>query len=222
MSNAAATTFYLNYQHQSVTELRKMLANPNFNKQIQNIKMKKKAQLLTIVDIKNLGNDFIQYMMEHTEVTRHANIRYVDDKTPWYYRICTCCKQKIQYTGGEFICSKCIRRIPEPEKKFKISILGSYESSGIKILLQDREVHTLLGERAESVYQHQKGHTSFPKKIKKLKKTDITVKLLITEANIVNKESVYYANNICKRFYIPQDEEAEASTSNQQTTTQVL
>ncbi|KAK1383043.1 hypothetical protein POM88_020778 [Heracleum sosnowskyi] len=50
LSNAGATTFYLNYQHHSVAEMRKMLANPNFHKQIQNAKMK--PQLLKIGEIK--------------------------------------------------------------------------------------------------------------------------------------------------------------------------
>ncbi|KAK1361737.1 hypothetical protein POM88_046211 [Heracleum sosnowskyi] len=60
LSNAAATTFYLNYQHHSVREMRKILANPNFKKHIQNTQVKKKAQLLKVGEIKKLGNDFIQ------------------------------------------------------------------------------------------------------------------------------------------------------------------
>ncbi|KAK1390327.1 hypothetical protein POM88_018505 [Heracleum sosnowskyi] len=150
--------------------------------------------------------------MDQTEVMTHANIRYVDDKATWYYHICTGCKQEIQFIGGDFICSKCIRRIPQPEKD---------ESGGIEILFQDREIRTLLGERAETVYQQQKGCPAFPKKVKDLEKRDITVKLLITEANI-GKESVCYTNNICKGFYIPEVEEKEASTSHEQTTTQVI
>ncbi|KAK1397021.1 hypothetical protein POM88_006884 [Heracleum sosnowskyi] len=161
--------------------------------------------------------------MEQTEVITHANIRYVDDKAPWYYQICTGCKQQIQFKGGDFICSKCIRRIPEPEKRFKISIPGSDEIGGIEIVLHDREIRTLLGERAETVYQQQqKACTSFPKKVKDLEKTNITVKLLITEANFGNQESVYYANNICKGIYSPETEEAECSTTHIQTTTQVI
>ncbi|KAK1389950.1 hypothetical protein POM88_018128 [Heracleum sosnowskyi] len=105
-------------------------------------------------------------------------------------------------------------------ESFKLSILGSDESGVIEICLEDRKVRTLLGERAETLYQQQKGYTSFPKKIKKLEKADITLKLLITEDNILNKESMYHAINICKGFYIPEDEEPGVSTSNQQTTTQ--
>ncbi|KAK1397388.1 hypothetical protein POM88_007251 [Heracleum sosnowskyi] len=214
LSNAASTTFYLNYQHHSVAEMRKMLDNPNFKKLIHNTKTKKTAKLLNVVQLKNLGNDFIQ-----AEVITHANIRYVDDKAPWYYRICTGCMEEIQFKGGDYICSKCNRRIPEPEKRYKLSILGSDATGVIEICLHDREVRTLLGERAETVHQQQKGCTSFPKQIKTLENTDITVKLLITEENILNKESVYNANNICKGFYIPEDEEPQVSTSNQQTTT---
>ncbi|KAK1369263.1 hypothetical protein POM88_035355 [Heracleum sosnowskyi] len=112
LSNAAATTFYLNHQHHSVAEMRKLLANPNFYKHNQSAKTKKKVQLLTIGEIKKLQNDSTE-----SEVITHANIRYVDDKGNWYYHICTGCKEEIQSIRGDFICSKCNRRIPQLEKK---------------------------------------------------------------------------------------------------------
>ncbi|KAK1363371.1 hypothetical protein POM88_038932 [Heracleum sosnowskyi] len=215
LSNVAATTFYLNHQHHSVAEMRKMLANPNFYKHNQSAKTKKKVQLLTIGEIKKLQNDSTE-----SEVITHATIRYVDDKGNWYYHICTGYKEQIQSIRGDFICSKCNRRIPQPEKKFRISIIGSDESGCIEIHLEDREVHTLLGKRAETMYKEQMGDQTFPKLLKNLEKTDITVKIFAKDGNIRNKESVYYANNNCKGFYTPEVEEAEPSTSTQQTTTQ--
>ncbi|KAK1390084.1 hypothetical protein POM88_018262 [Heracleum sosnowskyi] len=205
LSNAAATTFYLNHQHHSVGQMRKMLANPKFYKNIQSSKTKKQSEVIT-----------------------HASIRYVDDKGNWYYHICTGCKEEIQSLGGDFICSKCNRRIPRPEKKFRISIIGSDESGCIEILLEDREVRTLLGKRAEAMYQEhfhtleqQMGDQTFPKLLKNLEKTDITVKILVNCGEIRTEGNVYYANNICKGFYIPEVEEVDPSTSTQQNTTQV-
>ncbi|KAK1352605.1 hypothetical protein POM88_053036 [Heracleum sosnowskyi] len=158
---------------------------------------------------------------DDSNVITHATIRYVDDKGNWYYHICTGCKEQIQSIRGDFICSKCNRRIPQPEKKFRISIIGSDESGCIEIHLEDREVRTLLGKRAETMYKEQMGDQTFPKLLKNLEKTDITVKIFAKDGNIRNKDSVYYANNICKGFYTPEVEEAEPSTSTQQTTTQV-
>ncbi|KAK1391365.1 hypothetical protein POM88_010421 [Heracleum sosnowskyi] len=118
--------------------------------------------------------------------------------------------------------------VGQMRKMFRISIIGSDESGCIEILLEDREVRTLLGKRAEAMYQEhfhtleqQMGDQTFPKLLKNLEKTDITVKILVNCGEIRTEGNVYYANNICKGFYIPEVEEVDPSTSTQQNTTQV-
>ncbi|KAK1368803.1 hypothetical protein POM88_034895 [Heracleum sosnowskyi] len=87
ISNVAATTYFLNHEHHSVKEIRKMLSNPNFAKKALQAKRKKKAELMTIADIKKLGKESIE-----AEVITHANIQSVEETNVWYYSICTGCK----------------------------------------------------------------------------------------------------------------------------------
>lgn len=220
LSNVAATTFYLNSDHHSVKEIRKMLSMPSFSQKFLAKQKKKKAELLRIIEIKNLGKEYIE-----SEVIVHANIRNVEDTESWYFNICTGCKQKIQMDNGIFYCDNCTRRIPHPEKKLKVTIAASDETGGAEIVLQDREVRSLIGKRAEELIKQENPNISFPKELKNLANLNVTMKLLIKDLNIVNKITTYWATNICQGFYIPEDEASQStqalqqSTSNQSTST---
>ncbi|KAK1382736.1 hypothetical protein POM88_020471 [Heracleum sosnowskyi] len=207
-----ATTYYLNHEHHSVKEIRKMLSNPNFTKKALQAKRKKKAKLMTIADIKKLGKESIE-----AEVITHANIQSVEETNVWYYSICTRCKQVLECKDGSFMFSNCNRRIPPPKKRYNISIVASDETGDIKINLDDREVRTLIRKRAEEIYKKQNGGVKFPKELKKLENIDITVKLIVKEVNVFNQAPMYWANNICQGFYTPEEPKPDSTTASTST-----
>ncbi|KAK1356509.1 hypothetical protein POM88_049765 [Heracleum sosnowskyi] len=189
---------------------------PNYSKQILATQRRKKIELMKITDIMNLGKDYIQ-----AQVIIHANIKSVDETRLWFFNICTGCKGKIEMKEKNFICEKCNRRIPQPEKKFQLAIVASDETAEMEISLGDREVRTLIGQRAHTGLKENKNKITFPKILQTLTKKNVTIQLLIKEDNVLNKAPMYWASNICNGFYIPEDDTTQTTQTMQQTTSQV-
>lgn len=70
------------------------------------------------------------------------------------------------------------------------------------------------------ITQH-KDINTYPKVLKILAKTNITLKLKIIEANVLGADNVYIATNICQGFSLPTDENVGQSQSRQNSTIQV-
>ncbi|KAK1396662.1 hypothetical protein POM88_006525 [Heracleum sosnowskyi] len=60
VSNVGATTFYLNYDHYNVNHLRTMLKGPDFKEYPKSMVHFEPLQVLTIKQIKELGEDYIK------------------------------------------------------------------------------------------------------------------------------------------------------------------
>lgn len=114
-----------------------------------------------------------------------------------------------------------------------------------KIILEDREVRTQIEKRVEELHKQvyklsfsptgktnntllqwpilflynipQNGELSFSKELKNLEKTNIAVKLLIKEVNILNNARMHWANNICHGIYIPKEQSYETTPRKQET-----
>ncbi|KAK1387266.1 hypothetical protein POM88_015444 [Heracleum sosnowskyi] len=216
VSNVGATAFYLNHTHHTVKQIRKMLATPNYTKEILATQTKKKTELLKIKNIKILGADYIQ-----AHVIVHVKITAVQETQNWYFHICTGCRVLIEMDNNIFYCNSCKRRIPYPEKRFKLPITVTDDTDSMEIMLDDRQVRTLIGKRAGNVYKENNNGKAFPHELKIIANKELTVKLLIKELNVINKDPMYCAVNICEGFYIPQEQQNQTTQTEQQNTAEV-
>lgn len=171
------------------------LSNPTFANQIFATEKPSKLELLKVSQITQLGAEYIQ-----TEVLAHVIIRYVEAKEIWYATLCTTCNREVENNNNLWMCDRCNCPKPYPEKKFKISVVGSDETGGIEIILGDQQVHTVIRKRVAQIIKEAGGDETFPMELKKMEKQKYIVKLMIKEVNVENNIRVYSATNICHGF----------------------
>ncbi|WOH00620.1 hypothetical protein DCAR_0519989 [Daucus carota subsp. sativus] len=190
LCNFNPTAYYINYNHHSVAHLRKMSADPKFKKEhIRIIQTKKEPKLISIQEIKQLGEDYIE-----EEVICQVRIITVHVSNSWFYAECTTCYKQIDEVGGKFQCKNCNRIVPYPDKKFGICITATDTTGDIDILLMDRPIRKLFGKTVFQMEDEEKGQ--FPTALKTMEKDDYTIKLEIREFNIKDKEELYVANDL--------------------------
>ncbi|KAK1366288.1 hypothetical protein POM88_041849 [Heracleum sosnowskyi] len=195
LCNVGATAFYLNYNHHSVTVMRKMLSKPIFSQHNFTGETREINKLYTVADIKNLGRDYIQ-----TEVICQVQVTKVEETQKWYHFVCTSCYKQIENVDGKYQCVNCDRNVPNPNKKFEIRITGLDTTDNIPILLCDREVRTIIGKTVNEVEKEEQVKGIFPGILKSIINRKYTIKLIVMEENMDNPTQVYVATNIFSGF----------------------
>ncbi|XP_074378081.1 uncharacterized protein LOC141719586 isoform X2 [Apium graveolens] len=141
LSNAAATNFYLNIKHHSVTEMRRMLSKSSFARTNLAAPSIPFPKILTVQGIKNMGVD-----QTENEVLCQVKIRKLQELRSWFVQVCTSCYKKAEIVGNFYTCVHCPRKGSYAEKKFELCIFASDQTGPIDIMLEDREVRTLIGK----------------------------------------------------------------------------
>ncbi|KAK1374595.1 hypothetical protein POM88_030788 [Heracleum sosnowskyi] len=209
ISNVEATTFYINYAHHSVTQMRKMLKQPEFAEYQKSFNMRSPPKLYTIEEIKNLGNDSIE-----TEV----RIEQLTKEETWWYVVCTSCYNVVKKIDKAYNCLKCPRDVPHSHIWYKLLILASDETGTIDILLGNLPSQKWIGKKAQDIV-NEDSEECWPDMLKSIEKKDYTVKLVIKLENIKHKSPIYSAKDIIEghNFEYPikqcQESYAEASGS---------
>ncbi|WOH00717.1 hypothetical protein DCAR_0520091 [Daucus carota subsp. sativus] len=193
LSNTAASKFYLNSSDPSVRELRKILKKPGTVLRTIGKPKRKIPELHSIDSIHTLGKEYIE-----TEVITHVKFVAVDESVPWYRNVCTTCWNEVHINNDQFLCSLCNRIIPHADKKFQLAVMACDNSGELQILLKDRQVRTIIRKR---VFDIDQPTTTFPQILKDLLNQNYTVKILISDVNVLKDVKLYLATNICKGFH---------------------
>ncbi|WOG81889.1 hypothetical protein DCAR_0101045 [Daucus carota subsp. sativus] len=216
VTHVAPTTFYLNLNHHSVNQLRRMLAIPDFSKKVMAMEKKKKAELLTVEAIKSLDKDSVE-----AEVLAHVTIMHVDDQQKWFFKICTSCDFEVDFVNEFYSCARCQRIVPYPEIRFRLVVIALDATGSLQILLEDREVRSLLGKRARQLIPQEATEEYFPESFKMLATQTFTIKMEIHAANVLKQSNLYWATNICHGFKLEEmDTEMEQQPQSQSINTQ--
>ncbi|KAK1356138.1 hypothetical protein POM88_049394 [Heracleum sosnowskyi] len=119
LTNVGATTFYINCNHRSVVEIRKMIAQNMFSKNKLANGGKRCATIYMVKDIKNLGDDFIEsHILCQVKLTKFQQVK------TWCHPICTSCYERVHVLNNEETCSFYLRFILLP--MMKLDQLYSY------------------------------------------------------------------------------------------------
>ncbi|KAK1358281.1 hypothetical protein POM88_051537 [Heracleum sosnowskyi] len=211
ISNVAATTFYINYAHHSVTQMRKMLKQPEFAEYQKSFNRRSPPQLYTVEEIKNLGNDSIE-----TEVLCKVRIEQLTKEETWWYAVCTSCYNVVKKIDKAYNCLKCCRDVPHPQIWYKLLILASDETGTIDILLGNLPSQKCIGKKAQAIV-NEDTEECWPDSLKSIEKKDYTMKLVIKLENIKHKSPIYSAKDIIEghnfEYPIKQYEESYAEAS---------
>ncbi|KAL1826070.1 hypothetical protein ACET3Z_012848 [Daucus carota] len=216
ITHVAPTAYYLNFKHHSVNQLRRMLAVPDFSQKVMEIQKKIIAPLLTVEGIKGLGKDSIQ-----DEVLAHVNIMRIDEKQQWYFKVCTSCDLEVEITEGLYCCRSCQRIVPHPEIRFRLVVIAADSTGSLEVILKDREVRTVIAKRARQIIPQQAPEGFFPDCFRLMADKPYTIKMEISEANVVNKSGLYWGTNICQGFRLEStqpEKEQTIQTANEQAT----
>ncbi|KAL1826862.1 hypothetical protein ACET3Z_005274 [Daucus carota] len=109
IGNASPTTFHINIQQHSVTQMRK---SPTFDK--TNLYMPTNA-LPTLSHVAMITNSAV----DKIELQFLAQVRIIKVKqvNSWYHDVCTSCYKVASPVGNVFQCQDCKRNIAYPDKK---------------------------------------------------------------------------------------------------------
>ncbi|KAK1402266.1 hypothetical protein POM88_001871 [Heracleum sosnowskyi] len=99
VSNVGASTFYLNYDHYSVNHLRTMLKGPDFKEYPKSMVHFEPLQVLTIKQIKELGEDYIE-----KKVLCNVKVKKVQRQEKWFKYICTSCYKETNWLEQTHSC----------------------------------------------------------------------------------------------------------------------
>ncbi|KAK1350604.1 hypothetical protein POM88_054639 [Heracleum sosnowskyi] len=192
ISNAAATKFYINYDHHVVSQLRRMLSTPIFSKYDFSSQMSDKLDTLQVKDIRNLGYDYVQ-----KEVIAEVKLTCSNNLQKWFDYTCSSCYQPIDPVDTMFACYRCNNRdVPHPQKKFHIEVEAEDKTGTIVISLFDREVRTLIGKTAQEIVDETPKDQTFPERLNNLQNIVCMVKLRIRKSNVDKTSNSYHVTDI--------------------------
>ncbi|KAK1351309.1 hypothetical protein POM88_054473 [Heracleum sosnowskyi] len=196
LTNVGATTFYINCNHRSVVEIRKMIAQNMFSKNKLANGGKRCATIYMVKDIKNLGDDFIEsHILCQVKLTKFQQVK------TWCHPICTSCYERVHVLNNEDTCSFYKRVVPYADKKFEVYITANDETGSILLILEDREVRSLMGKTVFQMMNEGNKLEVFPNIFHTILNKHYTVKICLTEVNIHRKTNIYVVTNIMEGFY---------------------
>ncbi|WOH00366.1 hypothetical protein DCAR_0519725 [Daucus carota subsp. sativus] len=108
---------------------------------------------------------------------------------------------KTSLIENEETCMTCQRIVPYGEEIFEIYMEAVDDTGSIIIILQDREVRTLVGKRALQLIEEGTKEDILTKFFQPLENKYYTVKLLVSENNVVQKDECYLARDVMHGLY---------------------
>ncbi|XP_074361880.1 uncharacterized protein LOC141702079 [Apium graveolens] len=201
-----STKFFLNYHHHSVAQLRQRYNSGDFSEEdFSSVKVEKVRQF-NLEEILNLGPEFTK-----KEVICNVKIWKVATGMGWFFRTCTSYYRENENVDELFKCVMCNSDIPHPLKKFRIYAETLDSTGEIGIILEDREVRSLIGKTVYDFIDEECNEKIFPEMLKQIADKEYSVKLLIKQANIEKSCKSYLATDIYEMTLLCESEEINLS-----------
>ncbi|KAL1827487.1 hypothetical protein ACET3Z_005899 [Daucus carota] len=192
LANVTATTFYINYQDESVAALRRMYARGLFGKYNFVNYVKPKYEEITVKEVKKL-----QMHDAEKQIICKVQIKEVLETGIWYRYHCTSCYKSVEMKNGNFKCYRCAdRNVPEPDLRWEITVIAEDKTGEIHIVLFDREIRSIFNFAVTDFDDEVLQSGRVPTILKALEKQHFYIRLHIKEANILGKLNSYYANGV--------------------------
>ncbi|KAL1815931.1 hypothetical protein ACET3Z_018505 [Daucus carota] len=206
ITNVGATTAHINCEHHSVAEIRKKINN----KEIDPLTLDKGARRCTVIYpvevIKNFGPENI-----NTEVLYLVQLTKFKPLKTWFNATCTSGYVKTQTVGTEEFCASCERIVPYPDMRFEIFCEARDETGSCHIILQDREVRSIVGKAASQLIDEGIEEETIWQIFHSIENIRCTIKISLTEMNITQRIDYYVATNICEGLFNPTPDMEEES-----------
>ncbi|WOH00685.1 hypothetical protein DCAR_0520058 [Daucus carota subsp. sativus] len=190
IANVTATTFYLNYAHHSVSDLRQMLGSPLFSKCDFSSQILETFEEHGIESVKTLGVGYL-----NMEVVCELKIILIVDMD-WYRAECSSCYREISVVDGEYKCIVCNRDVPFADKKFQVMVEALDEKEHIELYLNDRTIRKLIGKTVDELLEKGETQEKVPSILRALEGKWYSAKLKISPLNIEVPSSLFYVSDM--------------------------
>ncbi|XP_074352464.1 replication factor A protein 1-like [Apium graveolens] len=125
-----------------------------------------------------------------------VKVKSVEESDNWWYGSCNKndYHEKVIKFEGKYRCARCQKNYPVPQKRFKIVVLAEDDTKAFNFVLYDRAVKRLLGKTVTNLMvEGYNDPASYPPPLKQIAGREITVKVELTDDNILVSNTIYYA-----------------------------
>ncbi|WOH05618.1 hypothetical protein DCAR_0625037 [Daucus carota subsp. sativus] len=196
VTNVGATNFYINCNHRSVNELRKLLAQKKISTKTVPTENRGMMKFYKCGDISKLGVDHAERQIFcQVQLTNFQQVK------TWFQPICTSCYAKTIRIENQDTCRGCQRIVPYPDNMFELYAIASDETGSILIILEEREVKKLIGKTVYEINAEGSKEEIFPTILNSITAKDYTLKIRVQMDNILKKSEFYMVTDIMQGFY---------------------
>ncbi|XP_017256663.1 replication protein A 70 kDa DNA-binding subunit E-like [Daucus carota subsp. sativus] len=139
------------------------------------------------------------------------NLDYSTNATLDVYKVQSIKEFKEDQILKEVLCQVKIRKIQNISSWFQVCIFASDDTGAIDIMLEDREVRTVIGKSVFNIIDEGQSKENLPVILKSMENKDYTIKLLIKKENITEDYPIYSAEDIMEGFKIETDSDDEST-----------
>ncbi|KAK1398389.1 hypothetical protein POM88_008252 [Heracleum sosnowskyi] len=198
-----SSKIYLNLNFDAVTELRSRLKEEGYKSS------KKSSQIANTlptgpsiekISLKDLIENSSSMYAKKSLLCTFTILKIDDEENWWYYNCIKCTDEEVERDVKKFKCQNYKRSYPHAEKRFRIFVLVEDQTHACNIILKDRVVKRIVGNTATNlIKENEKAieSNSMPTVLKDIVGNEVTVKLVLTEANVKADSNIYEALDLC-------------------------
>ncbi|KAK1367966.1 DUF223 domain-containing protein [Heracleum sosnowskyi] len=186
LTNYPATRIYIEPNHYSVKELKKMFKE-NRASEVATDEDSLSSKTLTVKEIRKLTAEFA-----NKRVQCQVLVKKIDEKASWYYARCTDCEIEIYRKDGIFKCTRCPRSFPYPDKR--VYAICSDNTGSMVILFPDSKVTRITDTTIFDIHSdclEEEDEEKFPQVLRILMNQKYKITVEIKDDNVLKGSTIY-------------------------------
>ncbi|XP_017217513.1 replication protein A 70 kDa DNA-binding subunit B-like [Daucus carota subsp. sativus] len=197
VTNVGATNFYINCNHRSVVELRKLLLEKKITSKSLSTENRSAVQFYKLESIPRLGPDHVE-----RQIFCKVKITNFQENKIWFKTVCTSCYATTVKLNSEDTCQGCQRVVQYPDKQFQLVAMAFDDTGYILIIMEDREVKKLVGKSVFQIGEEGTKDEEFPPILNNILGKVYTLKIRINSENVLKKSNYYLVTDIMEGLYL--------------------
>ncbi|XP_017250878.1 uncharacterized protein LOC108221516 [Daucus carota subsp. sativus] len=191
LTHVGATNFYINCNHRSVNELRKLLAQKKISTKSVCNENRRAMKYYKLDNIPTLGVDHAE-----RQIFCKVKLTAFQQVKSWFQPTCTSCYAKTVKVEGQDTCTVCQRVVLYADNMFELYAIASDETGSMMIILEEREVKKLIAKTVSDITDEGNNDDSFPTILNTIICKEYTLKVRVQMDNILKKSEFYLVTDI--------------------------
>ncbi|XP_074357101.1 uncharacterized protein LOC141696867 [Apium graveolens] len=200
ISTLPASKIYINLDHDFVFAMRQRLREEGYvpsDKTTSSPTMTDVKEVVSVIEtvtLKELSEKTSTDFLKMSFMCK-VKVKSIEESDNWWYGRCNKndCHEEVIKFEGKYRCARCQKNYPVPQKRFKIVVLAEDDTEAFNLVLYDRAVKRLLDKTVTNLMaEGYNDPASYPPPLKQIAGREITVKVELTDDNILVSSIVYY------------------------------